>query len=235
MNFYSNFSKYYDDIFPFKNEQYQFIEEISRGKGKILDLACGTGTYAIPLALNTKSQVVAIDLDTDMIKKAKEKGQKSQNLSVYAMDMLEISKLKTTFDFIYCIGNSIPHLILVEDIKGVLGEMYKSLAPQGKILLQIVNYDKRPDSLPTIENLQKKIRFKRSYSYVNGLVDFCTTLEGPGFSYEGKLKLYPIISDQLVSWLKDIGFKDIMLFGDFNGGKYNPQSSNSLIVTANKQ
>jgi glycine/sarcosine N-methyltransferase len=73
MGFYEQISKYYDYIFPTGKDQVNFIKETAgQPPKKILDVACGSGGYSMELAKSGYA-VTGIDLDAEMVNKAKEK------------------------------------------------------------------------------------------------------------------------------------------------------------------
>jgi len=62
MGFYEEISKYYDYIFPVGKEQINFITKVAgEGPKSVLDIACGTGGYALELAKQGYA-VTAVDL-----------------------------------------------------------------------------------------------------------------------------------------------------------------------------
>ncbi|QNO16260.1 class I SAM-dependent methyltransferase [Alkalicella caledoniensis] len=233
MDFYSRFSQYYDLIFPPQKAQGKFLSKYYNDHKCVLDIACGTGSYTKEIARNSHVEVIGIDLDSDMIIKAREKSKDLGNIRFLELNMLDIDKLEKKFDLIYCIGNSLPHLKPYE-IKEALKMIYNTLNSKGNLVIQTVNYDRRPEKLPTIINEEHNITFTRDYSYSGQSVEFCTVLQGQDFKVEGKVSLYPIRSTELIQWLKEIGFVNIQLFGDFNEGEYKPTESTSLVVVASR-
>jgi len=66
MAFYATLSRYYDRLFPLDQENSGFLASEPSGRKRILDAACGTGTYARFLADNVHT-VVGIDADAAML------------------------------------------------------------------------------------------------------------------------------------------------------------------------
>jgi SAM-dependent methyltransferase len=238
MDFYQKFSQYYDDIFPLGEGQYRFLAEQVREGDRVLDIACGTGNYIIELCKNKGVFGLGIDLSRAMLEKAKIKGKGIKNLDFQVKDMLKIDQLDRQFNFIYCIGNSLPHLMDKDLIGKFIEKTYKLLTAEGKFIVQTVNYDNNPKKLKTIINKEKNIKFIRDYEYRREkggiIVDFCTTLEGDDFKVRGKVPLYPIKSGELIKEIKSIGFKDVEVYGGFNKEEFNPQISSSLVILATK-
>ncbi|SES72397.1 class I SAM-dependent methyltransferase [Anaerobranca gottschalkii] len=238
MDFYQRFSQYYDDIFPFAQQQYSFLNSLIKEKDRVLDVACGTGNYIIELCKNNDIDGVGLDLDSAMIKKAETKGQGLTNLQLLVKNMLEIDEFNQEFDLVYCIGNSLPHLVDKSLILKFIQKVFQILRNHGRLVLQTVNYDNNPKSLKTIVNEEKNIKFIRNYEYHikegKRIVDFCTILEGKDFRLSGKVHLYPIKSNELIEMLQSVGFKEIQVFGSFSREEFKPQNSSSLVVLAKK-
>jgi len=239
MGFYEELSKYYDIVFPLGKSQMKFITEHSKGKKNILDLAAGTGNYSIALAKQGYN-VVAVDLDEEMIKKIEAKNEKEgTKVKPYVLDMKNIDNLgKDEFDVIVCIGNSLVHLDNSREIKDVLHKMYSLLKNTGVVILQIVNYDRILEynikELPLIDRPESGVRFVRNYEIEGGKVLFKTKLIiNADRIYENCIKLYPLRSQELLDMLKGEGFKDIKLYGGFDEKEYTKDSF-PLVLEAHK-
>lgn len=238
MEFYEQIAKYYDDIFIPKENQFNFIKKITgESPKKILDIACGTGSYAIKLAQHGY-QLTGIDLDQQMIKKAQLKAKKEDfNIDFKVANMLSF-QTKDTFDTIYCIGNSLVHLHSVEEIASFLNHIKNLLKQNGKIIIQIINYnriiDQGIDHLPTINNEQKQLSFTRNYHFVqnNDKIAFNTELTVDNQSISNTIYLLPILSSELKNILINEGYQNIKLYGDFSFSDYYKDSSYALVLTA---
>lgn len=240
MGFYDEISKYYDDIFKDDKETVDFLAENSGKPPKsLLDIACGTGSYSLELA-KIGYDVSAIDLDNKMIEQLKIKA-KRMNIQVKAVqgNMLETDeKINGKFDLIFCIGNSLVHLDGEEEIEIFLKKVKYMLKEKGRLIIQIINYDRILDfqvsSLPIIKNRGKHLEFQRIYSYDKGKnkIYFKTVLKAEGRTVENEIILYPLRADNLVYLLKKAGFTDAVLYGDMRGRTFNKSSSYSLVVSA---
>lgn len=234
MNFYKSISFYYDYIFPFKPAQKAFVNELLHDtkSSHLLDVGCGTGSLCIELADDFKS-VKGIDPDKNMLEVAKKKaGSSKNNLQFLAYGMLEIEKAfdPETFDAILCFGNTLVHLQDDLEILNFLKSSKKLLTTGGKLLIQIINYDRILDqsiaALPTIEN--EHIRFIRNYVFnrQKNIIDFATIfhIRGTEKSIRNTIQLHPIQKTALENLLKQAGFKILNSYSDFKRSPFHKDS-----------
>lgn len=251
MEFYSDFSNNYDKIFPLNSKKLKLIDNTfkelkeKREEIKLLDVGCGTGSYAVALA-EKGYQLKAIDLDIEMISLAERKMEEARvNVDFYRLGMLHLKeKFKAdSFNGIYIIGNVLVHLNQ-EEIKGFLELAAELLKDKGKIFIQIVNYyrilELNLDGLPTIYSQDDLVRFERDYEYdeAKNLIYFKTRLidhfEDEMLS-ENTIELYPLCKNELESDLIEAGFKIENIYGSYHGDQYRELSSIPLIITAQKK
>jgi len=148
---------------------------------------------------------------------------KLKNLSFEAMGMLDISEhfQENTFDGVLCFGNTLVHLGSEKEIQEFLDQAYYVLKPGGKLMVQIINYDRIIDQnikgLPTIEN--EFVKFTRKYTYhpERNLLDFETllTIKSEKREIRNIIHLYPIRREKLLQLVRRSGFSDIRVWGNF--------------------
>lgn len=230
MSFYQSIADYYDFIFPSNQSQIDFVKEtIPDPKNKsVLDIGCGTGNLDIALAKFFKT-VAAIDSEESMVEKAKRKtGSSESNLQFLQMNMLEIETKfkKRMFDTIICFGNTLVHLESQEEIGYFIRQAINVLKPGGKILLQVINYDrilnKHIVGLPTIEN--EHIIFVRDYHYKadHNKILFKTLLTDKKNKQEirNNIPLYPIRKVEISNLLEKANFSNIQFYSNFKRDKH---------------
>ncbi len=237
MSFYKDIVNAYDEIFPLNIKQLSFIEDMyaSLGGKKMLDAGCGTGSLAI--ALGRRSAFVkAFDLDREMIKKAKEKCPQAINVKFKEGDLLLMGDVYKhgVFDLVYCFGNTIAHLNDLEEVRVFCESARSLLKPDGKLLLQTVNYDwvlnNNIKSLPTIES--DHYIFERAYRYIetSSKIEFSTHLVSKieGAKQTQKVVLFPIVKDQLSAILSQF-FTDVKFYAAFNKDAWSKDSYHTVI------
>lgn len=242
MAFYQSISDYYDFIFPPSAKQRDFLEsELNGVSGKVLlEAGCGTGNLAFLLA-ERGAEVTGIDLDSEMILKARRKRPSDSDVVFENLDILKIGSHfpGSMFDGIVSFGNTIVHLEDKGEIKQFLKNSMDALKPGGKIILQIINYDRILNRginfLPTIEN--DKITFERYYDLdeSENRIFFKTvlTVKENGLEIKNKVKLLPLRKDELASLIDEVGYRDVCFFGNFNGDSLT-EDSMPLILSATK-
>lgn len=238
MKFYKELSKVYDIVFPKDDNTLKFLLKDLKGNSKVLDLACGTGTYAAALALKGH-RVDGIDLGEQMIEIAKSKGGVYANFIVGDMTKIKEFFPNVRYNLAYCIGNSIVHLKSREKIQKFIDDIHDMLIDEGALTIQIVNYDRvvnqNVKSLPAINRPDKGVKFVRNYIYKEeeDKVEFQTELvitKGDKHeSYNNSVDLIALKKDELEEMMKKSGFTNIKIFGGFNEEEFT-EDSFALIV-----
>ncbi|WP_227766891.1 class I SAM-dependent methyltransferase [Zhaonella formicivorans] len=244
MEFYQAISKHYDAIFPLGEAQLKLLSEEFAGKNKILDLACGTGTYA--LALGAKGfQVYGLDLDASMVAEARSKAAKERakvDVDFLVADMRDCAELFSpkSFGGIFCIGNSLVHLPSKEHLGTLVKNVFDLLEEGGVFISQIVNYDRvlhyGITELPVIHNRQAGVRFIRKYKYneEHRRIIFSGTLEVEGEKpVTNSVTLLPLLKDEMIAMHQEAGFKQIETFGGFRREPFTLDTQ-ALVVVARK-
>lgn len=242
-NFYSSIAKYYQHIFPFNPAQVNFLKNVLPYNGaKVLDVGCAIGDLSFALT-HFGFPTWAFDFDGQMIEIAQGSKQEDSMFPVFEqLDMRLIDQRypEAYFNTIICFGNTLVHLLRDEDILQFIQAAYQVLSPEGKLTIQILNYqyilDRKMQSLPVIDN--EHIRFERSYRFTpnSDLIDFDTelTIKSTAQVIKNSVKLNPIRKNKLQELLAKAGFENIEFFGSFD---YAPllESSLPLIVTCQKK
>lgn len=240
MKFYEILVKYYDDIFPENQNTYSFLREGLEPGDKVLDVACGTGSYTIHL-IRDGIAACGLDLEEAMIEKADKKAaREGVSPDFVVSDMLNIELVSDGgLRRIYIIGNSLVHLKSMDEVRAFLKSAYDLLSEEGDLIIQIINYERilsqDIDHLPTIQVPEKGIQFERNYNYdvSSSTIEFASILSTQDESRESSVYLLPLLKDELVTELTKIGFKDIEVYGNFNKDPFT-ENSIPLVLKAKK-
>ena len=238
MSFYQQIAPYYHHIFKINVNQVNFVKSKIAGKdSRIIDVGCGIGTLSFELN-NYYNNVLGIDMDAEMIRAAS-KNKKDKSIQFQQLSMLELDSIVTenSVDGIICFGNTLVHLNSLDQIADFLQQSKAVLKLNGRLLLQIVNYDKillkDIKNLPLIEN--DEIIFERNYSYrkLENKIDFNTrlTVKSTQQIIENSIELLPLLKKDITLLLNKAGFKNCNYYGNFNHESYSIDSP-ALIIEA---
>ncbi|MBC9785468.1 class I SAM-dependent methyltransferase [Heliobacterium chlorum] len=260
MNLYDALSPYYDVVFPVKRPVVDFLaNQFGHPEGKVLlDAACGTGGHALGLAERNFS-LVGIDLHPHMIEQARYKAAqiktfpgKRPRFEVMDMEAIHPDRLGR-WDGVYCVGNSLPHLLEVERIRATLQTWERGMNEHGdhRIIIQVVHFAKvlrEGGQLPTLEGKagEAHIRFERRYEpEPSGTIRFLTNLsieqqkadgtaaEDAVQNWTAETRLLPLSPDDLETMLTSLGYRNLQWYGDLTG-KPLTESSPAVVVSAGK-
>lgn len=241
MSFYEQLSRYYDQIFPVRATQTAFFQQnfLSHRTRTVLDLACGTGNYALEFA-RWGLEVTGVDLDAAMLERAREKAATLElPVEFRPGDMRSLTPWVGNFDAVVCIGNSLAHLLTPTDAAAAVGEMVRVLNPGGFLCLQLVNYDKLAAqggiTFPRVEIPAAGIIFERSYAPApGGLLRFQMLLrvrdEG---EFADAVLLRPVTAAELRQAIEAAGGQNIRLLGSFASEPFT-LASPALIAVASR-
>lgn len=245
MAFYESIAYYYDHIFPLNPAQVDFVlnslEDVQNTR--LIDVGCGTGNLCMALAPHV-NEVIGIDSDQKMLEKAIAKLAYDQpNPGFQKGGMLNLNTYAEWkgVDAVTCFGNTLVHLASEDEIFDFLQQVKQILNPGGKMMLQIINYDRifdqSIDHLPTIEN--DEIKFVRNYHFTDteNSLDFETilTIKKSEKAIRNTISLFPIRKKRLKKLILDTGFCDIICYGNFKKEAYSPESIPLIIEAVSKK
>lgn len=234
--FYEVLTPYYDELFPVNDKQISFLSSCFPLSSQLLDIGAGTGNTAIALA-ELGYQLTASEPEPSMTIRIKDKldHNKKIHINVSQHHMQQIDQFNESFDGIYCIGNTLPHLHNLVEIRSFLQSSYDKLKEHGTIVIQTVNFDKvlhqQEYAFPIIE--KESFTFTRHYHLHGDRVMFTTILKDQSTTYSNTLPLYPVTSNQLKEELHKCGFHSISVFGNYAKSPFNIEAP-ALILTASK-
>lgn len=138
MNEYKKISYYYDELISEMDYTlwFNFIKPYLKKDSSILDLACGSGTFAILLKLSGYD-VEGLDLSSSILEIALEKA-KINHLTIpfYHMDMIHFN-LEKKYDVITCFFDSVNFIKDVNNINQMISNVYSHLKPNGYFIFDI--------------------------------------------------------------------------------------------------
>lgn len=246
IEFYRDLADNYDDMTRFQDRMESERDVMARWIGRYhidsaIDAACGTGLHTIVLA-QLGVTVIGADISSDMLARAR------QNAAVAGVspDWIEASldriadAVTGRYDAIFCLGNSIPHLLTSGALSSALGGFYKLLKPNGIAVIQLLNYERvlsRKERIVGIHR-QGSREFVRFYDFEKDRIRFnVLTVDWQGEKASHKListELYPYRSEELLRAFQEAGFADVKLMGDMQFGEFRSADLPNLVLVASK-
>ena len=198
---------------------------------RVLDLACGKGRHSI--YLNKKGfDVTGIDLSEKSIACAKT--AENETLHFYMHDMRKLFRTNY-FDVVLNLFTSFGYFEQERDDLATINAVYKSLKPNGIVVLDFMNSKK------VIQNLSDRetktidgIDFKISKTFVNHFIikkiEFSD--KGKNYSFEERVKTLTLADFE--KYFEANKLKIVHLRGDYELSEFNESNSERLIIVAKK-
>ena len=245
--FYDLLAPLYDSMTGFEN---RFLQEkpffrllVERyGIKKALDAGCGSGFHSLLLSqLGVK--VTSVDLSAEMLRLTEEHARRYDvKLKVLKGSFGDLGALiKDRFDAVFVMGNSLAHLLSHADLTESLQSLSSLAVPEGIFFAQNLNYER---ILATKDRIQSTkdvgdTSIVRFYEYdEDGIIfNILTRQKGSG-TVEEKLetiRLRPVLRDELVDALEQVGLDEIKVFGGISMEPFDAATSKDLVVLARKR
>ena len=234
---------------PFIEKQIAALEGSKTQPLDILDTACGTGMHAIALA-QRGHRVSGADLYDEMVQVSRRNAENADvnvRFSTAAFGELASVFGENAFDMVFCLGNSLPHLLSAEALITALRDFAACLRPGGMVLIQNRNFDavmqQRDRWMEPQVHREGSVEwiFQRFYDFLpEGLIHFnIVTLKNNGaggwVSSVVSTSLRPQLQAELAAELLHAGFERIRNYGSMNGEEFSPDNSGNLILTGLKK
>jgi len=126
----------YDLVSPPDPAMEHFYLQAGGAGRRVLELACGTGRFALPLALSG-AEVLGGDLSETMLTQARSAATESGLDATFVRLDMRAFELGRAFDFVIVAANSLMHLHTHEDFAGAFTAISRHLAPGGKLLFDV--------------------------------------------------------------------------------------------------
>lgn len=242
--FRGNLEKYndpieYDKLHENYNVDLRFIENLlSKNNVTIIELACGTGRLAIPLA-KQGHEVYAVDIHEGMLQQAIEKAKK-ENVDVHftVQDCTQLH-LPITSNFIYMTGNSFQHFLSNESQNALFQSVKKHLHPGGEfvfdtrnaILSELSIVDEYEGSLVNSKGETQTIQHHEEYDPITQILTCRSINKLDHSTFEDSILLRYTYPMELKRLLEQNGFDLLHLYGSWNKSDFTKDSL-SMIVHA---
>ena len=241
--FYNSASAYYDKMIDFDSALQKrkillssfIVEKIK----SVADVGCGTGVDSISLSL-LGLDVAAFDPSVEMINTARTNSEKHNcKIDFHTFGANEIPKtFYNKFDLVVSLGNTLANIPFTKIEKSVV-KLFKLLKKDGRVLIQILNYERILKEKERIVNITKKDSeyFIRFYDFGTKDLMFNILKFNSDQTTKKEListKIFPYTSKELKRVFKEAGFNKIELFGSLDKRSFEAKTSNDLVLFAKK-
>lgn len=248
---YDSWADIYDAVFSYVVDDIPFyVDEAERSDGQVLELGCGTGRVAIPIALNG-TDIVALDSSSAMLERAQQKADAAgaSSLTLVQEDMRDFT-LADRFSLAIIPFRGFLSLLSVEDEMRALRNIKGHLAPGGRLILDIfvpdlnmmvqegdIPYHFRDVTDPTTGK-RLVIWNQASYDAFSQIMSIRTTIEELGADGRVSGKMYRdfalryIFRWEMRHLLKSCGYDVLKLYGDFQRAEFGESSADMVWVAA---
>lgn len=206
-----------------------------------LDAGSGTGFHSVVLA-QLGVQVTALDVSRDMLDQL-ERHAREKHLTIRTLcaNFLDIpTSDHASYDAVFCMGNSLPHILSREELRKTIQGFAVVLKPGGALFVQILNYDRimsRRESIQSVKEAGGKI-FVRYYEFGAETLRFnilTLTRNDAGIRHSlDSVALRPIFKSELLDLLPDAGLTEPQFFGNIALEPFDTGSSKDLFFIARK-
>lgn len=203
-----------------------------KGRGGILDLACGTGRHAVVLARG--GPVTGVDLSAPLLGRARAR-RAEPGPGLVRADMRRLPFAGGAFGAVVNFFTSFGYFDDPADDVRVLGEVARVLAPGGAFLSDVFNAARVLSTLVSREERTvagERVSIRRSYDPGSRRVEKEITMgTGPAArTFRERVRVY--LRDELEALHREARFGVTAAFGDFDGTPYDPRRSPRLILLA---
>jgi SAM-dependent methyltransferase len=132
----------YDSLLPVGAHLRYYIDLARQQGGEVLELACGTGQLAVPIAA-TGLPTVGLDLSQAMLSTAREFATTAGASVEFVQGDMRRFDLGRQFPFIFVARNSLLHLTATEDILATFAAVRRHLTPGGIFAFDVFTPDPR--------------------------------------------------------------------------------------------
>lgn len=206
--------------------------------GALLDVACGFGRHAIPLAQDG-FRVTGVDRSTPLLEEARQRAAVVADADAPELvqaDYRELPFADASFDAAINLYTSLGYLGDEED-RTVLAEIARVLRPGGRLVIETMHRDL------LVRVFQERgwqllgegrlLLEQRAFDPVSGVAQETQTLIGSDGHRESRTFATRVYSaTELVSMLREVGFEKAIAYGDLSGAPFD--TGTRLVLVARR-
>ena len=232
-------SPYYHILYKDRNfeEAEQFINNLltflkPETNSRFLDLGCGKGRHSVFLN-KKKHKVVGLDLSPESITSAST--FENTDLQFYVHDMRKVFRVNY-FDYVLNLFTSFGYFENNRDDYATINALSKGLKPNGLVVLDFMNATKVISCLRQTETKHSEgIEFKIERNLENGFIvkQICFSDKGKNYCYHERVKA--LVLADFEKYFAANKLKIVHLFGNYNLQEFDKNTSDRLIIIAQKE
>jgi len=212
-------------------EVQQLLELLGGQPETVLDLGCGPGRHALPLA-EAGLSVTAVDTSPSLLEQLKAE-RDGRAIEIVEADMREFSR-PDAFDLVIVMWTSFGYFTDEQDHRRVLANIRNSLKPDGRLVLDLVGLEYLCRNLQPVhltEHDDGRILVERPV-----LIDDLTRVENEwllidqGHTHRATFSHRVWSAGELRALLTAAGFEDIRVHGSYAGDDYDLDAERQIAM-----
>lgn len=230
----------YDQYYGAYAETAEWLVEEMRQRGEVLELACGTGRLAIPLAQRGLA-VTGIDYTPEMLALAREKAKAKDASVEWVEGDMRSFELGREFGSVLLLSNALWHLHELADFAACMRCVHRHLAPGGIFVLSLFvpaiailarDPDKRYAFSSYIDRESgEEVKVMEQYRYESGTqIGRVVHYKGDSDEVVGTLNLRMYFPKELDALLAYNGLKIVDKFGAWDRSPFGSESNNQIYL-----
>jgi SAM-dependent methyltransferase len=238
---------FWSELYPFmfSEERFHLAEEqiekvlaiADYTSGPVLDLCCGPGRHSLALA-RRGIQVTGVDRSEFLMAKAKEGAAKSNLEIEFVSDDMRSFVRDNSFSLILNFFTSFGYFDDKEDDLKVLRNAYRSLKPDGAILIELLG--KEPLARKYLATISTDLgdgalliqRHEIREDWTRCRNEWILLKDGAAKTFNFHTRLYS--GQEMKDILQKAGFEEVKLFGDLDGNEYGVNADRLIAVGRKK-
>lgn len=248
---YKKYARYYDLFYEKKDypKEASFIDEILKKHKcrKVIDVGCGTGRHAIPLAKKGYA-IMGVDVSKEMLKIARENAERENvRVDFRTADMRNLN-FRAKFDAVLCLFDTILYNATNEEIFSTIKSFNRTLKKGGVLILDFRSFlDAWGEELKKEVKSKKKIgertfaqTYKLKYNFFDQTVDRSAKyiILEKGRKKALNIRRAPVrrlFPQEIRAYLEFLGFKVLNFYGGFDLKLKNKPPKDWTVVLAAKK
>jgi ubiquinone/menaquinone biosynthesis C-methylase UbiE len=234
---------HYDACHAYLVEDLPFWKSLARPGTSVLELACGTGRIAIPMA-QSGAIVTGVEVNDSMLEHARRKsGAAGVAIEWIQGDMRSFSLPSTAYDLIAIGFNGINLLLSVDEALACLRCCRRHLAPRGRLVIdtflplpaRLVDSDipeKTASYVAPEDGAKIAVTGRRSYDPFRQIRHLDLTIQSSSSPEPGRddLDIHVYFPQELTLLAMHAGFDVETMYGDYQMRPPRPSSSRCILV-----